>query len=233
MNEEKLKQSQDAERYLKDHVNDLFRRFANLEVFQPDQATVSLFMAGSPGAGKTEMSKRLIERFASKPVRIDADEIREMFPGYNGTNANIFQRAATLGVNKLYDFVLEKKLNVILDGTFAYFGADTNVKRSLDHGRVVEIFYLFQDPEVAWDVTKKREAIEHRNVSKETFIDAFLKSQENIRLTMQQFSGSVNLYVVIKDFTKNLEIIHPRVAEIDKYLPKIYTKDQLNLMLLQ
>ncbi|MBI4252728.1 zeta toxin family protein [Candidatus Uhrbacteria bacterium] len=32
------------------------------------------------GAGKTEISKRLTKRFQVKPVRIDADDIREFVP---------------------------------------------------------------------------------------------------------------------------------------------------------
>jgi len=99
-------------------------------------------MAGSPGAGKTEVSKRLIEEFENKPVRIDADEIRQMFDGYTGTNAHIFQSACTMGVNKLYDYALERRFNVILDGTFAYAKALENVGRSLCRNREVRIYYL-------------------------------------------------------------------------------------------
>ncbi|MBI3255577.1 MAG: zeta toxin family protein [Candidatus Andersenbacteria bacterium] len=115
-----------------------------------------MFMAGSPGAGKTEVSKRLLSRFEQKPLRIDADEIRTLMPGYVGANACLFQKAATKGVHILYDLALEKSYNAILDGTFAYYDVLQNIQRSLDRGRKVEIFFVYQSPYHAWGFTKKR-----------------------------------------------------------------------------
>ena len=47
-------------------------------------------MAGSPGAGKTEYSKRFVDGVkkdtGASIVRIDGDEIREILPQYNGSN---------------------------------------------------------------------------------------------------------------------------------------------------
>ena len=46
---------------------------------------VSIFMAGSPGAGKTEFSIRLLEEIPENKkyiVRIDPDEIRQSLPQY-------------------------------------------------------------------------------------------------------------------------------------------------------
>ena len=83
--------------------------------------------------GGTCFSKRLISHFKQKPIRIDADEIRAMCEGYTGCNAHIFQKAATKGVNILYDYALKNNLNVILDGTFAYGSSLENIERSLNH----------------------------------------------------------------------------------------------------
>src|ERR1700722_5950860 len=108
-----------AYQYIKDHKHELIERFADPKIYKPDNQPVSLFMAGSPGAGKTEVSKRLIEIFTgSLPVRIDADDIRIIFPNYTGTNSHIFQRACTLGINILFNYVLHNNINTILDGTF-------------------------------------------------------------------------------------------------------------------
>lgn len=69
---------------------------------------VSIFMAGSPGAGKTEVSKELVKEFDRKPMRIDADELRALCPDYVGTNAHLFQKAANKAINVLYDYALKK-----------------------------------------------------------------------------------------------------------------------------
>ena len=150
-----------------------------------DELPTTLFMAGSPGAGKTEISKRLVPRFKQKPIRIDADEIRTICPWYTGNNAHVFQDAATKGVHILYDYALKNNINVILDGTFAYNGALENIKRSLDRGRKVEIFFVYQDPLQALDFTKKREALEQRRVSREVFTDSFLK-QERVSIKQKK-----------------------------------------------
>ena len=67
------------------------------KVFPPDAEPVSIFMAGSPGAGKTEASKALIEEIGGEPIiRIDPDELREYFPGYTGQNSSLFQAGASI-----------------------------------------------------------------------------------------------------------------------------------------
>lgn len=189
-------------------------------------------MAGSPGAGKTEISKRLIEQFVDNaPVRIDADDIREMFPNYTGGNSHIFQRACTAGVNKLFDYVMEHDLNVILDGTFAYERAMENIERSLKRNRRVIIYYIFQNPIVAWKFTKIREETEGRQVSKEVFIHSFLRARENVNEAKVHFGGKIELNMIIKDFTNNFEKVFLNVGSIDKYLPKVYSIDELKEIL--
>jgi predicted ABC-type ATPase len=229
-NEQKL--IEEAEAHIKDHKRELIARFADPEKYHSVDHPISLFMAGSPGAGKTEVSKRLIEQFADNaPVRIDADDIREMFPNYTGSNSHIFQRACTTGVNKLFDYILEHKLNVILDGTFAYERAMENIKRSLNRDRRVIIYYLFQDPVVAWKFTKIREETEGRRVSKEVFIHSFFRARENVNEAKAHFGEKIELNMIIKDFTNNFEKVYSNIGSIDKYLPKIYTIDELEEIL--
>ena len=207
MTEEEIKQSEEALYFIKKNRHLLLDKFADKNIYIPDARPVSLFMAGSPGAGKTEISRRLIEKFSNKPVRIDADEIREMAPGYNGANAYIFQAAASKGVNMLYDYVLDRNLNVILDGTFAYGGSLENIQRSLDHNRDVEIYYIYQEPQIAWEYTKKREEIEHRHVSKEVFITSFFKARENVIMIKDGLGDKVELNIIVKNFEAGSEEI--------------------------
>ena len=126
--------SEDAIEFVKRNKKFIINKFVDDSRQKSFQAPISFFMAGSPGAGKTEFSKnfiRLVEKSMSQKlaeagysepftiVRIDGDDIREMLPGYVGNNSHLFQCAISLGVNKLYDYVLEKKLNVLVDGTFS------------------------------------------------------------------------------------------------------------------
>lgn len=217
-----------AERYIKEHSRELIKHFADPDRFASSRPPVSLFMAGSPGAGKTEFSKRLVEQFSGKPpVRIDADEIRDLLPGYNGTNASLFQKACTIGVNKLLNHVIKKDIDFILDGTFAYAHAASNIERSLQHGRKVEIYYLWQDPRIAWRFTQAREAEEGRRVTKNVFVSAFLAAQKNVRRAKDLFQDSIEINLIIKNFETDIETFIPNIHSLEELLPKRYTQEDL------
>lgn len=130
---------QDPKDYIKKHKKELIEKFASESKYPSLENPTTIFMAGSPGAGKTEESKKLVEKlhynYKILMVRIDADEIRQICPGYEGYNAHLFQEAATLGVNKLFDHVLRKRMNALLDTTFCDFErAKDNIQRSLKKG---------------------------------------------------------------------------------------------------
>ena len=220
-------ESDKAQEYVRTHEKELIKKFADPKIYIPDSQPVSLFMAGSPGAGKTETSKRLIETFHSKPVRIDADEIREFIPWYDGMKAYLFQRAANKGVNMLFDFALHKNINLILDGTFAYEGVEQNIRRSLERNRQIVIYYIFQEPKRAWEVVLAREAIEHRRVSKDVFIRSFIAARNNIDMIKEKFGPKIQLNIIAKDFAIDSEKIELAVPTIDQYLPKVYNEDEL------
>ena len=193
-------------------------------------------MAGSPGAGKTEFSTRFIENFEEafkeRIVRIDADEVRAIVPGFNGTNAHVIQRAAALGVEKIHDFSLQKKFHLILDATFADLEkAKMNINRSLRSKRIVQIFYLYQRPEIAWDFTKKREAIEHRNIPKEIFIRAFCAARNNVNSIKQEYGDKITLNLVIKNISHGLEKLELNIDSVDPYLNQSYTEADLRELL--
>lgn len=96
-----------AKEWVKRNKKQIIEKFANLKNFPPVENPFTMFMAGSPGAGKTEFSKTFIKDYPGnvKIVRIDADEIRELIPDYKEGKAYKVQGAAALGVEKLFDFV--------------------------------------------------------------------------------------------------------------------------------
>ena len=227
MNEEEKKQEQAAVKFVKENWNQLKEEFASKESYPPVENPVSLFMAGAPGVGKTETSERLIAEFDQKPVRIDADEIRGRIPGYDGGNSYIFQKACTIIVNHLYGHVLKRSMNMVLDGTFAYAGSLDNVKRSLKKDRKTVIYFLYQEPEMSWEFTKKREAVEHRKVLKDVFIEAYFKSKENVDQVKKHFGNDIELNLIIKNFEARLEKLEIGINKVDDYLDWVYTREEL------
>lgn len=223
-----------AIKFIKTHKKEILERFCPLTTCHSVSNPTSLFMAGSPGAGKTEISKSFMKRFEDIPIRIDADEIRSMCPGYVGTNAHLFQKAANKGVNALYDHALHENINCIMDGTFAYGGAAENIERSLKHKRRVEVWFVYQDPIRAWEFTKAREARETRRVSKDIFIKAFFASRDNVRAVKEQFGNRIELNVLVKDYEMDDEDVRLNVpaGELDRVTDSRYSLESLNHLLI-
>ncbi len=213
--------------FVKDNSPQLVDKF--FKDCTPATTPVSLFMAGSPGAGKTEVSKSLMKRFDSVPVRIDADEVRALCPGYTGDNAHVFQQAANKGVNLLQDHALKHGTHLILDGTFAYGNWRENVDRSLKRNRVVEVWYIHQEPLLAWDFTKAREVVESRHVDKEAFIRALVLSRKNIREAKEAYGSRITLNLLIQGQgnARGVAQLNVQAHEIDSYLGPAYTEIEL------
>ena len=225
------KDSEDAKEFIKKNKRLLFEKFASDKIYKPNENPISLFMAGSPGAGKTEYSKRFIERFDSNIVRIDADEIREIIPQYNGANSDVVQGAASIAVDILYSHALKNKYNLLLDGTFAKFNiVYRNVERSVNKNREVAIHYIYQDPLVAWGFTKKRERLEGRKVPKKVFIKSFFNAKNNVVKIKSIFKDKIKVYLIIKDYSNNIKESYLDV-HIDSYLKIKYSEKRLNEIL--
>ncbi len=223
------KLASDAAIYVKQHRKELIETFVGN--VRPVQKPVSIFMAGSPGAGKTEFSIRLIREILGARdtiVRVDPDEIRTWLPQYVPGKAEYFQEAVTLGVNKLHDYLKSKSYSFLLDGTFSKLNiAESNVQLSLDKGRPVFIQYVIQPPEIAWKFTQDREKVEGRNITRESFIEQFLASRDVVAEIKNTFGKKIqvdlierNLQTGTYDFTFNID-------HLDKYLPKKYSRDDL------
>ena len=209
-------------------------------IYQPSESPVSIFMAGSSGAGKTEYSKFLVAEILPKitqqqVVRIDGDELRSKFQEYSGSNSYLFQPAISILIDRIHDTVLKQKQHFVLDGTLSkYDKALKNIERSLKDGRFIDIFYLYQNPLVAWDFTKAREKVEGRNIPKEAFIEEFLGARTTVERLHTELSGRVGLFLVEKDFKKN-EVGKATWVKsnqnIDDFVKNRYTEEELRKLL--
>ncbi len=230
MTPEEKKISDNALAFVKANSAKLIERFVQGNMPLKEHIPVTVFMAGSPGAGKTEVSTRLIEELKGA-VRIDADEIRGFCPGYIGSNAHLFQPAATKGVNILYDYILKHGINAVIDGTFAYGEAVKNIDRSLKKERFTAIMFVYQEPLQAWEFTKKREELEKRRVTKETFIKAFFGSQKNVKEVMSKYGKKIELTIIIKNENNDIDKMLLNEYDIEPHLKKRYNESELNTLL--
>jgi len=238
MKEEEIKSN--AIKFAKENRKRIAKELTDPKIYKPDRRPISVFMAGSPGAGKTEFSKNLISTLEKNRrhsvIRIDGDDLRPLIDGYNGNNSHLFQGGVSLIVEKIHDFALSQDQSFVLDGTLAnYDKAVHNIKRSLDKKRAVLIFYLYQKPEIAWGFTQDREKAEGRNIPKEAFIEQFFGAKDTVSRIHSAYPKEVFIYLVKKNYEKNTvdEVveIEPYGKSIDEYVREGYTKYDLENLL--
>ena len=81
----------EAIRFARSNKKTIGKRLTDKDKYPPETEPVSVFMAGSPGAGKTEASLALLNLFSDIPIlRIDPDDLRCEFQAYKGGNAWLF-----------------------------------------------------------------------------------------------------------------------------------------------
>ena len=89
MDNETLKKN--AEEFARSNKKRIAKEITDTSKYVADDIPVSAFMAGSPGAGKTEYSQNLISILEKnkkhKVIRIDGDDLRSYLPGYTGKNS--------------------------------------------------------------------------------------------------------------------------------------------------
>jgi len=235
MDDETIKRQ--AEEFARVHRQRIAKEVTDTSIYIPDAIPASVFMAGSPGAGKTEYSRNLIkileEKMNHKVVRIDGDELRQHMPGYTGGNSFLFQTAVSLMVERIHDMVLDNQQTFLLDGTLSkYDKAAANINRSLGKGRQVRIFYVYQKPDVAWAFTQAREKVEGRHIPKDAFIQQFIDSRETIDRIRKDFDNNIVISLVKKNFethaVEDIIEIKQDGPQIEDYLGVRYTKSDLD-----
>ena len=227
--------SEKAIEWVRANKKKILDHFASDSVCPPSEEPFSIFMAGSPGAGKTESSIAIVEMLKKRGdgiVRIDPDEIRKLIPQYTGHNTDVVKGASFLAVEKLYDYVLKTGKSMILDSTFTpYKKIEGNVHRSVAKGRTTTIIYIDQDPLVAWHFTKEREKVEGRSIPQDFFIRTLFESRENVRKIKESFGDRILLRVIQKDYVKQTQRFIEDVQFIDDVVQIKYNVDDLRKLL--
>lgn len=199
-------------------------------VAQSQTKPVAIFLAGIPGAGKTEFINRLL---GNNPwvVKIDLDEIVKLFPNYNPKNYYKYRTAANIIVDECVIYCRKHSLNFVLDGTFGYGKAVDNIKSALKRHDVF-IFYVWKDPVKAWQLTKDRELITNRAIDRDGFIRACDNVPDNLIKVQETFGNRVSIIALKKDgIDDDFQMTHNKQI-IDDLLQKRYTKDELEQLIL-
>lgn len=210
-------------------------RLTDRNTFIPEKNPVSVFMAGSPGAGKTEASITLLESFTdgdSRILRIDPDDLRSEFEGYVGDNSWLFHGAVSVLVDKIHDLALKQNQSFVLDGTLSrYEIAERNIERSLKKGRVVQILYVHQKPDLAWEFVKAREAQEGRRIEPEHFIEQYFAARDVVNRLKKKFGKDIRVDLLIKNIDNTHKTYRANIDQIDHHVPEKYSRADIEEML--
>jgi len=218
-----------AERWVKKNkkafVRKMIRESGAEKVVQPAE----LFMAGLPGAGKTEFTKGWVENSGLKVVRLDMDEIASQIETYSPAKADRFRKSVSTLLSCVYDKVIKDRYNFVMDGTFGSGIAIQDVRRAIKRGYRIKVMYIYQDPKIAWEFTQAREKVEHRAINFQGFIEAYYRILDNLKRLDDFVDDGVSVDLVIKNAQNKVERIVDGVfmKDIDKYVNIEYTKDSL------
>ncbi len=214
--------------WINSHKKDFANKLISESGAKSDGQKTAIFMAGLPGAGKTEFTKSLIRLSNLNVVRLDMDEIATKIDGYSPEIADRYRAGASALLNKTYDIVVKRGIDFIMDGTFSSKSALFDVRRAISHGYKVKIIYIFQDPKIAWNFTLAREKVEHRAIAIDGFIDSYFKITKNIK-DVKIECDKIILDVVVKnkdnivgDYKEDVSI-----NEIDKIQYNCYNRESL------
>ncbi|HFK5794963.1 zeta toxin family protein [Enterobacter asburiae] len=139
-----------------------------------------IFTAGAPACGKSETVKYILEK-RPRTLHIDPDEFRELFPYYLGSNADNYQRSCTHIMSYCFKQAIRGKFDVIHDTNFAHVTtAIDNVREALKKKYLVQIYYVYMDPRLAWKHAKQRE----RKIRPEVFCRNFALVRDTIKAVL-------------------------------------------------
>lgn len=237
--------AQQALAYAKQHRTAIAREVADPTRYAAEANPLTVFMAGSPGAGKTEVSKALVEALeqlgteqyqglGGRVLRIDPDDFRDRLPGYTGGNSWLFQSAVVALVERVLDRAFEKRFSFLLDGTLSSLEvARRNIDRALAKERSVWIMYVYQCPRRAWEFVQAREVTEGRNIPLDEFVSQFFAARQNVIELKRQYGGRIQVDVLIQDGGDVDEGIVADVSpeQIDALLPQTYDEVELRRIL--
>lgn len=221
-----------AVRWARENKSDVAQSVIGSLDAKPTELPSAIFMAGLPGAGKTELAHGLMKMTSSKVVFLDMDELAQKIPNYQAECADEFRAGATILLERLFDVVIAKKLDFILDGTFSGAKALTNIERTLKRGYSVKILYVVQEPEAAWNFTLAREKVEHRAIDLDGFVETYYKVRNNLQgldKMLQEYEDVLSIDLLLKDNQNKLKDwrMDIELDEIDEFVPIEYNKEIL------
>jgi predicted ABC-type ATPase len=202
---------------------------------KPKENRVAFFMAGVPGAGKTEFTERTILEASPDLVSVEHDKLVEYIDGYTPETYYNYRKAGSVLVTRVFDECLKNGYAFVFDGTLSHENGIRNIRKCLQKKYKVIVIYLVQDAVKAWELTQARETVKKRSIEREGFIETCNKINANLTNIFNELKDhkDFSFWLIDKqgepDMKRATAIIHSseldKSLEIEKALRKNYNVD--------
>lgn len=202
-----------AIKYIKEKKKEFLDSY--IKNINPQTKKIALFTAGCSGAGKTEYASYKLTQDENL-LHIDTDRVRNFFIpiGYNGQNAETYQSASGIGVEKLMDASLKKRLSIIHDTNFCdYSKQKKNIERCLSKGYEVTIVYVLVELSKAYTQVLAREKVMQRHVPEKKVPETLIGSIKTTVQIKSDFGSDICLNVIDRRY--GLEKEHINIEKND------------------
>lgn len=216
------------DKWVREHKKDFARKMIRDAGVERSKEPTAIFMAGLPGAGKTEFTKSLIRQVGVKVIRLDMDEIAAQIDSYSPQKADKFRAGASALLNRTFDKVMSGHYDFIMDGTFGGAMAVQNIDRVIRHGYAVKVIYVHQHPKIAWQYTQARERVEHRAIDLDGFIESYFRTIGNLH-GLKEYNSDIKVDVVVKNDSNAIKEWRRNilVKDIDQIVKVEYNREEL------
>lgn len=181
-----------AKKWVKDKKNRAAVLAQFFEHFPHTKAKIAFFMAGIPGAGKTEFAEQAIRENSPALIPIEHDKLVEYIDGYAPENYYNYRKAGSALVTGVLNECLKNGSAFILDGTLSHESSIRNVRKALKAGYAVYVIYIVQDAQVAWELTQARELVKKRAIEKRGFLETCAKINKSLQNIFHAFKDHDN-----------------------------------------
>lgn len=91
----------------------------------------------------------------------------------------------------------------------------------------VQIIYVYQDPEQAWNFVKARELQEGRRIPPERFVHQFFASRDVVNELKVKFGPAIKIDVVLKNIDGTNRLFHANVDSLNHVAPLKSSKEEV------
>ncbi len=189
-----------AKKWVKDKKNQVAVLTKFFNDFPHTNSKIAFFMAGIPGAGKTEFVEQVIRDSLPLLSPIEHDKLVEYIDGYKPENYYNYRKAGSTLVTEVFNTCLKNGYSFIFDGTLSHENGIRNVHKTLKAGYAVYVVYIVQDAQVAWELTQARELVKKRAIERSGFLETCVKINKNLQGIFNAFKDQqkFNFWVIHK-----------------------------------